>query len=183
MFMAWLVLAVACICLLYEGYRHLKKTGYLKMLSVDDMNPLLANLIEPPLFKAIRNDDYDGVKFQIVNKGVDVNLRNERGDTALIIAACEGRTHIGLFLLRSHADYNAQEKYGNTALHEAVLWKHKQFVKMLLDYFPRTDIKNAGGNTALMLAEQEKDPETGMWKDKDMEEIAFMIREMEKECG
>src|SRR5580704_12037431 len=61
-----------------------------------------------PLWAAVRNGDAKAVK-ALLQKGADVNAKNEIGITALWIAASKGQQDIVEVLLEHKADVNARD--------------------------------------------------------------------------
>ena len=67
----------------------------------------------------------------LIEKGADVNAKDEDEETALHLASEEGHLEIVQYLIEKGADINAKDCYGQTALylvseqntHEAVRWK------------------------------------------------------------
>ena len=55
----------------------------------------------------------------LLERGADINVRSEKGQTPLIAAAKRGQYHIIDFLLEKGADLDAETEYGETALHAA----------------------------------------------------------------
>ena len=51
-----------------------------------------------------------------MKKGADINLQDERGNTALMAAVKTGDIDIVKFLLHAKANVNLRTKHGNTAL-------------------------------------------------------------------
>jgi ankyrin repeat protein len=70
------------------------------------------------LFSAVAQDDMATIE-ALLAKGVDVNAKNESGQTALMIAARYARTTIVQFLVAKGADPNIKDKQGWTALKHA----------------------------------------------------------------
>ena len=91
----------------------------------------------------------------LVGKGVDVNRKNERGVTALMLMAADGNPALGL-LLEKHAEVNARDAQGDTAL----LYGARFFVRgwqrrdgwALLENGADVNAANLRGETALILA-------------------------------
>jgi hypothetical protein len=90
----------------------------------------------------------------ILDKGADVNARDEDGNTALIIAVSFGGRDVVEMLLRRGADANARNKSGETALMAAAstYLYNLTIVKMLLDRGADINARAEDGVTALMLA-------------------------------
>jgi len=105
---------------------------------------------------------------QLHTSGIDVvNARDEYGDTALIVAARNGRTGIVKELLQVKGiEVNARREQGKTALIHAAKNGKIEMVKNLLDV-PGIDLDvvDKYGKSALMYAEEESHTE-----------IALMIR-------
>ena len=56
---------------------------------------------------------------QYLAAGVDVNIKDQGGNTALHMASANGHTDIVKLLLQAKADLSCQNSSGNTALHWA----------------------------------------------------------------
>lgn len=95
-----------------------------------------------------KNDDLDAKVYAALFYlcKIDVNGRNVRGETPLMVAvAAENASTIFRFLIESSAQKNAQDNTGKTALHHAALTLNKKLITRLLDL--RTDpslLDNAG---------------------------------------
>ena len=68
---------------------------------------------------AAAGDGNIGKVRQLLDKGADVNGRNNSKDTALHYAASQGRTEVVAILVQKGADVNAQNHYLETPLHWA----------------------------------------------------------------
>ncbi|XP_030535675.1 probable E3 ubiquitin-protein ligase XBOS32 [Rhodamnia argentea] len=82
----------------------------------------------------------------LLESGVDINLRNYRGQTALMQACQHGHWEVVQILVLSRADiHRADYINGGTALHLAALNGHSLCIRLLLvDYIPSTqDLFNA----------------------------------------
>lgn len=90
------------------------------------------------------------VKELVKVKVVDINSRNDYGDTALIIAAGLD-TDLVTYLVSHGADPNARNRDGSTALMQAVMYKQLETVKVLQPICD-VNITDQYGNTALMIA-------------------------------
>ena len=70
---------------------------------------------------------------RLLKAGADINARNERDKTCLMLAALDGRYEIVKLLIRKNADINLKENnYGYTALMMASSKGHKKIVDLLL---------------------------------------------------
>ena len=99
------------------------------------------------LFDAVIYNDIKGVREALKN-GVDVNAENTWGDTALTLAAWNGRTEITRLLIDEGADVNAENSEGDTALHLAAMNRRTDMVKMFLADGADPTIKNKDGQPA-----------------------------------
>ena len=61
------------------------------------------------IFEAVRNGDLDFVK-SYVEQGGDVNKRDKKGSTPLMIASFYGRLEIVKFLIENFSDINENKK-------------------------------------------------------------------------
>ncbi len=92
----------------------------------------------------------------LLDKGLDVNRRDERGNTALMVAM-DNQGHKGIVkeLFRAGADVNAENKNGSTALHLALRWGDQEsaifLIKKGADY---NHADNAGITPAQIAAEK-----------------------------
>lgn len=81
-------------------------------------------------FNGAASGELDDVKLFL--KGtVDVNMRNERGWTALMLAARNGHSHIVRELLQREIDLNIINSTGQTALDIALFWNHSDVARQL----------------------------------------------------
>ena len=71
------------------------------------------------LFNAAKNGDLEAVKL-LLDRGIDPNLEDRRGWTALMIGSQNRRLKIVKELLNRGADPNAQNRDGDTALMVAI---------------------------------------------------------------
>lgn len=83
------------------------------------------------LHEACRNDSRIDVAKMLINKGSDVNAKNNSGYTPLHIAALNGSSEIITLLLENGADKNAKDNDGSTPYDRAV-WVQQTRVYDLL---------------------------------------------------
>ena len=98
-----------------------------------------------PLHDASRAGDTELVK-QLLDDGAPVDEKDERGNTALMVASYHGNTEVVKLLLKKGASGNEKDKYGKTALMMAIKEGDTELVKLLLDKGASVDLK---GNTWL----------------------------------
>lgn len=122
--------------------------------------PIHAKGSQIPLIEAASKGDAAEVKEQI-DRGVDVNICNIDGRTALIYAAWKGHVEVAKLLLIKGASVNYQcRSHPNyTALMCAVFSGHHEMVKLLLDNGADPNLKETMHGTALSFAIREKNDE------------------------
>jgi len=84
-----------------------------------------------------------------------IDVRDDKGDTALIIAAGRGDEDYTAFLLNKGADPNGTGKGGNTPLITAARTGFGQGVDWLLGEGAKVDLANKMGETPLIVAVQQ----------------------------
>ena len=105
------------------------------------------------VFKAIIKGEVEKLD-AYVNQGFDIKARTEKEKwTRLHMATRAIRKPINLdslkYLINSGIDLNAQDMYGNTALHYAAAKKDPEAIKILLEAGSEVDIENRDGITPL----------------------------------
>jgi len=93
----------------------------------------------------------------LVEAGADVNARNRRGQTALMVSAQKGQASVVRFLIDRGAELNHTAKYTLSALMLAVINGHVETVQLLTDAGADLTIRGSGapgfhGKTAEDLA-------------------------------
>jgi ankyrin repeat protein len=91
---------------------------------------------------------------QLIERGADINAKDNWGRNALIVAAVKGHLDVIQTLLDGEANINGQNHNGMTALIEATLNGQEEAVKVLLRYGAEIGIKNKRGDTALDFAKR-----------------------------
>lgn len=112
-----------------------------------------------PLMQMLQQRDVygkDEILSVLLEKDIDVNQRDERGNTALIIAMDnQGHKRVAKELIRAGADVNAENRNGDTALHLALRWGDQEsaifMIKKGADY---NHANNAGVTPAQLAAEK-----------------------------
>jgi len=85
-------------------------------------------------FKAAEKGDEKAVELLLESGRVAVNVKDEYGWTALMLASRNGHKEVVKLLLKKGADVNAKNKGGWTALMLATLYGHKEIVEILKSY-------------------------------------------------
>ncbi len=88
----------------------------------------------------------------LLARGADVNAANKEGETALMVAALEGRTEMVRFLIERGADLEARDVVGATALLYAALGGSLDTIKLLIEKGANLDAKTGDGQTALSIS-------------------------------
>ncbi|XP_042305066.1 ankyrin repeat and SOCS box protein 14 isoform X4 [Sceloporus undulatus] len=108
---------------------------------------------ETPLFLAVDKCLAKNVHFLLLN-GFNPDVRNEEGDSALIVAIKHNSYEIASLLIQFGADVNLQCINKRTALHEAARLGLKDIVELLLCSKADPDPRSSYGLTPLALAAQ-----------------------------
>ena len=95
----------------------------------------------------------EAVQF-LLKLGGNVNVKDNKGQTTLMIASQKGHIQVIECLLKEHADVNIQTNDGWTALMIASHYAHTQVIEQLLRKHPDVNLQNKKGTTSLMLASQ-----------------------------
>ncbi len=103
------------------------------------------------LISAAKRGDLAAVK-AFLAAGVDVNAKDNYGETALDMAAYNGDDAVVKTLLAHGADVNAKDNVGDTALETAVTNGYDAVVKTLLAHGADVNAKDNWGTTALWVA-------------------------------
>uniref|UniRef100_A0A0G4G6E5 Protein kinase domain-containing protein n=1 Tax=Chromera velia CCMP2878 TaxID=1169474 RepID=A0A0G4G6E5_9ALVE len=104
------------------------------------------------LFDAVRSQDSDDVRRLVTFGLIDVNCRDEHGQTPLCTAAEEGHDTIVEMLLEAGANKDKTDENGRTPLYAAAEGGHDTVVEMLLEARAQKDEADKDGKTALYAA-------------------------------
>lgn len=110
-----------------------------------------ADTLKNYLFTAARAGDTAMLK-EFIEAGYDLNTADDKGYTALILAAYNGHLPAVEQLIAAGADPCAQDKRGNTALMGAIFKGELRIAKRLLDSDCSPDQINHAGQTPAMYA-------------------------------
>ena len=96
---------------------------------------------------------------RLVEKGVDIEFRDDENNTALIVQAQNGKTDIVEYLIKVGANIDAQCEQGTTPLMEAIGERQWNTAELLVNEGANLDLKDVDGDNALswgVLRENEK---------------------------
>ncbi|PNP73882.1 hypothetical protein FNYG_12841 [Fusarium nygamai] len=102
-----------------------------------------------PIVKAAIRGDIPQLKDLLRQPGVDVNIRDGIGDTALFAAVCHDKIDAAALLLEAKADPNIQSFDSWAALHAVSRSGNQDMAAILLDWKADTEIKDEAGWTPL----------------------------------
>ena len=103
------------------------------------------------LLKSIEEGNEDAVH-AFLSCGVDLEVRDERNWTPLMISSFNGNEEFALLLIKCGAKINARDKNGYAPLHWAAFNGYANVVKILLDKGADPNTQSQYGWTALMQA-------------------------------
>ena len=91
-----------------------------------------------------------------LDRGINIDIKNKFGDTALIKASANGRKESVCMLLERNANPNPQDKNGWTALMWSCRFGYKDIVQSLLNNNADIELKDDKGRTAFDNAKTEQ---------------------------
>jgi ankyrin repeat protein len=108
-------------------------------------------LVPAHMLKAAEYSDPSRVLL-FLQAGMDVNARDEREWTPLMVAAFNGNEAVAKLLILHGADRNARDRAGYTPLHWAALNGFQEVVRILIDKGVECNAQSSFGLTALLQA-------------------------------
>ena len=102
--------------------------------------------------KAVKENRADVVK-DLLQRGADVNEKDDDGNAALMWATCIGREEIARLLIDQGAILDEKNYGGRTALMWAAVYRCEGTVRLLLYRGASLDVKDNEGKTALKIIE------------------------------
>ncbi|GMI10278.1 hypothetical protein TrVE_jg106 [Triparma verrucosa] len=102
------------------------------------------------VFSKVRHNHYASIKSSLESR-FPVDARDGYGNTMLILASQNNNKRILKLCLRYHADINAVNNKGNTALHYSCFYEYTELSQTLRKYGAKVDIKNNDGNICFVM--------------------------------
>lgn len=100
------------------------------LISIPSNNLYSLTQDEETLLDAAIFGDEDVVE-KILKKNINVNVQDDVGNTALILACMEGHIKVVEILVKANADKSIVNKYGNDALFYAKQNNHPDIIKLI----------------------------------------------------
>ncbi len=145
---------------LKEVKKKLKESKEAKKREPKKLEEVKKIKLNAKLVKAAKNGDLKAVVSLFETENIDINWKDDFGDTALITAAWRGSLEVVEFLLKHNADTSQKNECNNTALITAIHNRHLGVIKLLL---PTENIgiswENHDGGRTLLAAVQSARPE------------------------
>ena len=104
------------------------------------------------LFKSCERGDFDNVKFLIEAYSPDIDKKDRKGSTALLISSSGGHLEIVKYLISKKANINIQDKLGNTSLNLSLQRGHLLIAKFLLEKKINVELQNKNNINPLLIA-------------------------------
>lgn len=98
---------------------------------------------------ATRQGDVIKVRL-LLDQGVDIDARDEHGQTALMNAAHAGQEELARLLIEKGADLNVTAKYHLSALMLALIAHHPDVARLLIEAGADIHIRGSGGFAGAM---------------------------------
>lgn len=113
-------------------------------------DPNTVNLkAEPALLYALNEGSWKVFKALVNHPKINLNVRNQHGESALMLISLKGNLPLAQLLIKRDADLNHP---GWTPLHYAASGGHTEIIQLLLDKSAYIDAESPNGTTPLMMA-------------------------------
>ena len=109
---------------------------------------VVGTALADPIHDAAVNGDLAGVQAEL-DKGVDVDAKDDRGEAPLHKVAREGHKEVAELLIAEGADLEAIDGRGWTPLHRAAWKSYKEIVELLIAEGADVNAKSRSGKTPL----------------------------------
>eukprot|EP00466_Bigelowiella_natans_P009397 jgi/Bigna1/147185/aug1.131_g21893 len=104
------------------------------------------------IFGAVQRNDLASLKRLMEGEEANIEAKNRRGHTPLIIGALRGHLKIVQYLVGKKANIEAKNKHGETPLIKGGEWGHLEIVQYLVGKKANIEVKNNQGKTAAEVA-------------------------------
>ena len=95
---------------------------------------------------------YTNIVKLLLEHGANINLQDNDGETALMVASVRAQVNIAKMLLERGAQVDLQNKNGWCALMWPCREGHVESARVLLEYGATVDLRNKSGNSSLIVA-------------------------------
>ncbi|CAK4120620.1 unnamed protein product [Aphanomyces euteiches] len=116
-----------------------------------------------PLMQAALIGDLTAVDNIVSGDPDSINMTNEQGMSALMLAAIEGNTDVAQLLLRRGAAVNLADKDGHTALMHTAYCGHADMIEVLVDGGADLTLRNKSTSVAMKPSFPMDDPLASPW--------------------
>lgn len=127
------------------------ETGLMRGVSANTRDPKHG----PAIVYAAQQGSLEALEALLLSPSIDIDVRNEQGETALMHAALRGDLDSVTLLVERGAEVNQP---GWTALHYAASGGHLEVVQYLIDHHAYIDALSPNGTTPLMMAARQQWP-------------------------
>lgn len=144
---------------LFQLILHGEHNALLEKITFDNINQQLNG--SSLLMYALQHQQ-DDIALKLIELGIDVNLQNSKGQTALhFIAVYKNNIHVAQAIIDHGADLALQDSSGNISLWTAIFnaQHHYELVKLLLEHGANLNSKNRTAKSPYDLALLMKFPE------------------------
>ena len=108
--------------------------------------------------KAAKKGNKKKIKSLLIS-GIDPNMQNKKGQTALHLASDEGHLEVIKFLIEKGTNIEAQDEEGRTALYDASGAENLRVMEFLIEKGANTKVKNNADEIPFDIAKKKSDKE------------------------
>ena len=127
------------------------KCGRSRQVALRELEQQGIPFTEGAFLERVNHGEIDLVRLFLA-AGINPDARDQKGDTALMIAIAANGEAVAEALLKGGASVNARTKNGSTALHTVALMGNEQIAQMLVKRKAEVNAKTDIGETPLMIA-------------------------------
>jgi len=162
------IIVLICFLFIFENSHAGAYDDFFRAIKIDDARGVQALLNrgfdpntldergQPGLFLALKENSLKAAESLIRLNQTKVELRNDKDESPLMMAALRGHKNLVELLIWRDADIN---KTGWTPLHYAASGGHAEVAKLLLSHSAYIDAESPNGTTPLMMAAMYGSPE------------------------